>query len=357
MQTGKSPGDELLEEPPVPPTGFYELIDRSMHGVYAVSAIRAAILLGVFDRPDAVIDPDRSSPALGIAPGPLRDLCESLCSIGLLSREGSGYRVDPVAATYLTAGSPYRQARYLEKQFRHITEFWLPLARLLREGPVVYNTAEFFAKESLEGMAENALTGRLQKTVAEIAAHPRFPGFRNMIDLGGGHGLYAIALCRANPALEAVVMDLPGVVSFARGYIETYRAERVRLLPGNFFTDDIGCCYDLVLSSSNPSGKSVEMIGRIAAALNPGGIFVNVQPESEVREDPFLRLERQLWTLSGTEGEPGHGGRHLRDRPFMDSGYVEALNRNGLRVTRSTEIPDEYHPGYHVRLVIAEKEG
>ncbi len=356
MHTGTPPGDELLKEPPVPPTGFYALVDRSMHGVYAISAIRAAVVIGIFDQPDGIIDPDRSSPAIGIDPGPLRDLCESLLSLGLLFRDGTTYRMEPLAATYLSAGSPYRQVAYLEKQFRHINEFWLPLARLLQEGPEVYNAAEFFAAESLEGMAENALTGRLQKTVGEITGHPRFSGFKKMVDLGGGHGLYAIALCRANPALEAVVIDLPEVISFARRYVVRYGAGRVRLVPGNFFTDDIGSGYDLVFSSSNPSGKSMEMVVKIAAALNPGGIFVNVQPESEAREDPFLRLERQLWTLSGTDGEPETQKRHLRDRPFMDSEYREALSRHHLRVTRSTEIPDEYHPGYHVRLVIAEKE-
>ena len=33
-----------------------------------------------------------------------------------------------------------------------------------------------------------------------------------MIDLGGGHGLYAIALAALNPALEAYVFDLPLVI-------------------------------------------------------------------------------------------------------------------------------------------------
>ena len=58
-------------------------------------------------------------------------------------------------------------------------------------------------------MAANALTGRLQDVTKAVSSLPEFSAFRSMIDLGGGHGLYAMALARLNPELHAIVFDLP----------------------------------------------------------------------------------------------------------------------------------------------------
>ncbi|MBK7694468.1 MAG: hypothetical protein IPI30_09125 [Saprospiraceae bacterium] len=36
-----------------------------------------------------------------------------------------------------------------------------------------------------------------------------------MLDLGGSHGLYSIELCKRNPNLKSVIVDLPPVKIYA----------------------------------------------------------------------------------------------------------------------------------------------
>ncbi len=153
--------------------------------------------------------------------------------------------------------SPYSQIPYLEKKLWYLTELWMNLPSILTHGPRQFDEEDFFAFQSLPSMAANALTGRLQEVTDIVSQLPRFAGCRRMIDLGGGHGLYAMALAIRNPDLIATVFDLPQVVPLTCETISRYGMEKqVTAVGGDFFTDSIGFGFDIVLSSSNPSVKN-----------------------------------------------------------------------------------------------------
>jgi hypothetical protein len=321
-----------------------------MHGLIEISAIRAGNRIGIFRE----LEQSRSLPdlsrSLGIRKELLGPFCTLLCSMGLLREEDGLYRNSGLASTFLFDGSPYSQISYLEKTSRMVEDIWEHLPVVLRQGPVSYEREEFFDALVLPSMAENALTGRLQRTVHAISALPGFPSFRKMIDLGGGHGLYAISLAGQNPDLSAVVFDLPGVVPLAERYIRRYNAGRVRTIAGDFFRDDIGAGYDLIFSSSNPSGKSIELLDKITAALNPGGYFVNVQSDDEGARDPYSALEWQLWTI---ENRPK--ATFTKEQPFLTPGYRAALASHGFSVISEEKVRDDYHPDATVTMIIARK--
>lgn len=181
---------------------------------------------------------------------------------------------------------------------------------------------------------------------------PAFHSFRRMIDLGGGHGLYAIACTALNPDLHAWVFDMPHVIPLASRFIREYGATRVHTIGGNFFVDDFGRNYDLVFSSSNPSGKRIDMVPRIGKSLNPGGVFVNVQSTGRGDMDLYQSLEWQLWTIEGEKkGKTGN----TRVEPFLTDEYREALKDAGLSILVEKDIKDDYHRDAFVRMIIAQK--
>jgi tRNA A22 N-methylase len=51
-------------------------------------------------------------------------------------------------------------------------------------------------------------------------------GARDLLDIGGSHGYYSVALCRRHPTLRAVILDLPQAVVHA----ETILASELRRL-------------------------------------------------------------------------------------------------------------------------------
>jgi len=114
----------------------------------------------------------------------------------------------------------------------------------------------------------------------QVAAKVRLPRTaRRLLDVGGGHGLYSIKLCRRYPQLSATVFDLPQALEAAR---ETIAAEnmatRVALQAGDFWKDDLRNGYDVALLFNiihgNLPAKNTELLRKVASALNPGGLVV-----------------------------------------------------------------------------------
>ncbi|MBI5301742.1 MAG: methyltransferase domain-containing protein [Chloroflexi bacterium] len=97
-----------------------------------------------------------------------------------------------------------------------------------------------------------------------------------VIDVGGGHGMYSIALAQRCPNVQAVVFDLPPVIEVTREIIaDSGVADRVHTHAGDFKIDGLGSDFDLallfgVLVSETPE-NSLALLRKVYAALAPGG--------------------------------------------------------------------------------------
>ena len=109
-----------------------------------------------------------------------------------------------------------------------------------------------------------------------------------VLDLAAGHGLYGIAVARANPGATIVAQDWEQVLAVARENAERAGvADRLRLLPGSAFEVDFGEGFDLVLVPNflhhfDPP-TCVALLRRVHDALAPGGraAIVEFVPDAE----------------------------------------------------------------------------
>lgn len=97
-----------------------------------------------------------------------------------------------------------------------------------------------------------------------------------LLDVGGGHGLYAIELCRAYPGLSATVFDYPAALDATRVEIAVADLEnRVDVAGGDYWTDDLGTGYDLALVfnvvHAHDAEENRRLFERVGEALDPGG--------------------------------------------------------------------------------------
>ncbi len=344
---------DLWDFPPVPPEQFFSTMNHFAHSAQFLCLIHASVKLRIFDHLEDWRT-EKEIESVIAYPHPVTDYFNALIKTGLVDYEDGKIRNTRVASTYLTSHSPFFQGAFLDKSIRHLRDLWLNLSEILEQGPRYYDEEKFFADLSLPSMAQNALCGRLQQVVRKISQIPSFMNMRKMIDLGGGHGLYAIALACKNPDLSAIIFDLPGVVSLAETYIAKYHLEsRVQTRGGDFFTDPIGEQYDLILSSSNPSGKSPEMVMKIAHALNEGGYFVNIQPGDEhTPYDPLHELEFLLWTFDKTCIPKTEWSK---TKKFPTEEYLTTLSEYHLQIQSISQVTDPYIKNYHVTMMIAQK--
>jgi hypothetical protein len=246
------------------------------------------------------------------------------------------YLVSELSATYLLESSPFSQQHYLAERIRNV-ERWARLPQIMKQGPDIVEKGPFFG-EIVHCMAENARCGLLQETVQVVMENVDFTNVKRLLDIGGGHGLYAIAFSKLNEGLQAFVFDLPPVTGETGYFIEKYRASRVNTIPGDFFKDEIGSSYDLIFSSFNPGGKVPSLIPKLAEALNPGGVFVTRQmPDEKMKSSPLLSLDWNLWTFEGVK-KGGSGYSFENSVPFNE--YIELLGNYGLEVFRALDMTD-----------------
>jgi acetylserotonin N-methyltransferase len=77
-------------------------------------------------------------------------------------------------------------------------------------------------------------------TSPAVAAAFDLSRFHRLVDLGGGTGHLAIAMCQRYPGLRSVVFDLPAVTALARENIARSGLEdRVSTQDGDFFADEL----------------------------------------------------------------------------------------------------------------------
>lgn len=97
-----------------------------------------------------------------------------------------------------------------------------------------------------------------------------------LLDLGGGHALYSIALCEKYPQLSAVIFDKAEALVVGQESIQAAQLnERVTVQTGDFLTDPLDTGFDFVLLFNILHGfqaeQNIELLRKVRHALNPGG--------------------------------------------------------------------------------------
>jgi SAM-dependent methyltransferase len=321
----------------VPPPGI-EAIDKIVQGYQAYQVLVAGLEIGLFDllEKDGPLGREDIVAASGINGMFSRPLLNSLVDLGTLSVEDDRYSVTDIARALLVSGSESFQGHSIKNAGQR--GYWNHLAdSVKRDQPQMKSTRPGAtagpSPTFLDGLAEGARRGELQEVTKTIVEWDGFADAKRLLDVGGGHGLYAIALCQQNPGLNAVVLDQIQVIDTTLDYISRYgMKDRVSVQAGDICVDDLGSGYDIVLVSHllYKFRKELDPIfARLAASLNPGGLLVSnhrfCAPGCAPEESALRELGRALHSF-------GHPLCHVED-------FEKRLGENGLRVIATGGAP------------------
>jgi SAM-dependent methyltransferase len=138
------------------------------------------------------------------------------------------------------------------------------------------------------GAAMRAMASVLGPRTAEALG---LEGVSRALDLGGGLGRYAEALCRASPGLRVTVVDRPDVVEAGRQALAASEVgRRVDFVGGDYHEVDLDAGYDVVLLANvlhqEQPAAAASLVRRAASALVPGGrlAVVDFPIDAERRE-------------------------------------------------------------------------
>ena len=246
-------------------------------------------------------------------------LTTALRAMGLLIANPAGLlQVSPLAAEQLTQDSYFSIADYisLAAESPNVVE----LVDRLRSNRPANSVdkdagAAFIYKEGMESAMEKeasarqltlALAGRA-KNVAPVLAERLPPGSGILLDVGGGTGIYSIALLQKNPDLRAIVLDRPEVLKLAREFADSYGvADRMEFLEGDMFTVSLPSADFVLLSNILHDWDVTDcqtLIRRCAASLRPQGrLLIHDVLLNDALDGPLAVAcySAQLFTL--TEG-------------------------------------------------------
>lgn len=252
---------------------------QAINAYQLTEAIQSAIELDIF----TTIGAGHSTPAAiarqcGIAERGARILCDFLVVHGLLTKSGHEYALEDDSAMFLDRRSPAYMGtctRFLLND--SLRKSFLTLSDAVRHGGATDRMAlepeSSIWVDFARSMAPMMMMAsqELAKLVIANATRPL-----KLLDIAAGHGLFGIAVLRANPNAMVTAVDWKNVLEVARENAEKSGVgERYRTLPGSIFDVDIGSGYDLVLIPNFLHHFDVEtnekLLRKLHAALAPGG--------------------------------------------------------------------------------------
>ncbi len=195
----------------------------------------------------------------------------ALSALGIAEAEGEYYRAVPGLREHFLPGDrdvvPFLEHSHsMYERWGETLEPWLRG----QDWPVAERTPEEVRRF---GAAMRAMGAQMARRVADAVD---LDGVKRMLDVGGGWGHFAQAMCRVEPGLHATVLDRPEVVEKARTeLVDTEFEERIDFLPGDYLATDYGEGYDLVLLANilhqETADRARELVRRGAAALALNG--------------------------------------------------------------------------------------
>ena len=300
-------------------------------------SVMAAVELGVFE----VVDAERcgegltlgeAQAALGLRTRPARALLDTCVAVGLLEKEPDGrYHSSLLGARYLSSRSVYSLRNYVLDE-RWCWPAWGRLEEALRADHQLLPEDEEGYHAFPEDFFLDFLHGHSRVMGDRLAAAVDLSGARRMMDVGGGSGAVSIALCKAFPALAAVVVDQPPVAARAEHHItEAWLGDRITTWPANMFEDPLPSDCDVallanVLHDFSPE-RAQELLGRVHAALPAGGrvVILEIVPDDE-RRGPPLAVAFAVAMIVNTAGGDAHTVPQYRE-------WLEGAGFTGVRVT------------------------
>lgn len=289
-----------------------ERVFETLMGFRSAAVLRTAIELDVFSH----VQQGRRTPAAlagptGASERGLRILLDALVAPELLTKTDGEYRLTPISEQFLVRGTP----TYMGDASNIMTHpvLWTAMGNLtdaVRAGGSTLERGaetpghEFWANfakfsESFSAPAAEQIVERLKLSHEPI----------DVLDVAAGSGTYGFTVAQRRPKARVTALDWPNVLDAAKPRAKALGLDgRIRWLPGDAFTADLGGPYDVILVSHLFHHFSLDKVAalsrRFADALKDGGVLAVhefVPDETRAKESASLLFAviMLVWSKEG----------------------------------------------------------
>ena len=205
-------------------------------------------------------------------------LLDALTALQLLVKEEERYSLSPGADACLTASGPHSILDMAQHQANCLRR-WVQLARVVKTGQPAERSPSVRGEKSDQEAFIGAMHNVSAPVADQVIGSIKPLHFRTLLDIGGASGTWTQAFLRACPAANAILFDLPEVISMAQRLLaEEAKAARVKFVAGNYMTDPLPSGADLAWVSAivhqNSRKQNRQLFAKAFHALVPTGRIV-----------------------------------------------------------------------------------
>lgn len=309
-----------------------QLFFQTINAYQRTEGLKAAIELEVFT---AVGEGNNTAADIakrcGASERGMRILCDFLCIMGFLSKEGNGYSLTQDSAVFLDKRSPaylgglteFISTEKLTDNFKNFAEVVRKGGSLDPDGGTVAPENPIWVKFA-RGMAPMmAMPAQLIAKLVDPAADRKL----RVLDIAAGHGLFGIAFATNNTQAEIVALDWPKVLEVAKENAQNAGvADRYSTIEGSAFDVEYGTGYDLILLTNflhhfdAPTNET--LLRKVHAALGKAGRAVTLEfVPNEDRISPPDAAAFSIMMLGSTPSGDAYTFREL-EQMFANAGFA-----------------------------------
>jgi len=281
----------------------------------------------------------------GTHPRATVQLLNALVGAGCLDVRGGRYSLRRSVRSWVLKDG---QNSFRDQNLLHYLEWhwWEHCEEYVRTGKPLHVHQTMTEEEW--GVYQRGMRSGIAMNAHWVAGHLPLPSTaRQMLDIGGSHGYFSVAICRRYPQLQATILELPEAIEHAAPLLaQEGMGNRVVHRAGDALTDDLGtAAFDLVFMAAVvhhfDNDTNGRLMQRISQALRPGGIVAIWEPvrqdgAGEIQQiggllDLFFGLFSEAGTWSAAEvaawfREAGLEAKKPRS-PWMMSGLALHVGR------------------------------
>jgi len=181
-------------------------------------------------------------------PNRLKPLLDACVSLGVLESENDKYENSHFSLVYFVEGHHFYVGDFI-KLVNDESLHWFQLPDIIRGNEKINKQLPYVRSDYKTFITAMNNIGNLGEAEA-LKDLVDLAGCKRMIDVGGGSGLYSIALCQKHPELHSTILELKDTLAVTKEMIaDRPEKERIDLREGDFLKDSLGDNVDAVLLS------------------------------------------------------------------------------------------------------------
>lgn len=207
----------------------------------------------------------------------LQKLLNALITIGYVAEKNGRFENTTMTKKWFIDGTMLDLVSATSCWATFLQELWPHAPEVVQSGKRPFNFYDYVSGNlDLSHRFQQMMVGNANIMAPDIVKKIDLPPNAHLLDVGGGHGMFTVHFCEANPTLKATVVDSEAALRTAQQHITAHQLDnRVKLSPADIWQMDWGQDHDLILLFNFihhfDLDTNKKLLQKAKAALKPGG--------------------------------------------------------------------------------------